>query len=147
MKSRVLIDFAAILLIYGIYGVITVLVYGQDQFTGENGSDVAYLPLAMIGISLFCALIWYAMGAWGIKPTAPPLQWIAVWVLLLAVVAISAATITMMEGARMHNDTNADSNPWLHFCGGMGFFYLATMLFSPTACKFFIWPSKLIRTW
>lgn len=141
---RPFIDLAGILIVYSVYAVNTVLVYGLYRFTGD---ELARWPLIMLAVSLGCALIWYALGEWVVRPTAPSGTWYATWAVLLAVIIGTAAWISFAETreALLHSD--AESHPWLHFLGGAGYFYLASVLFSPTFAKFRIWPAKLIRSW
>ena len=139
-----LIDLAGILIVYSVYAVNTVLIYGLDRFTGD---ELARLPLEMLCISLGCTLLWYALGEWVIRPTAPSGTWYAVWFLLLAIIVGAAAYITFAEGREALVHSDAEAHPWLHFVGGVGYYYVASVLFSPTFAKFRIWPARHVRKW
>jgi hypothetical protein len=133
MQNRLLIDFAGILLIYGVYAAVTYWIFGSDVLT------IGQYALVMLGASLFCMLAWYAIGEWGIKPYAPVGVWLGTWFFLLVVVLITAAALTIVDAA--------NAEPALYFGGGLGAFYLASVLFSPAGAKYLIWPAKSIRTW
>jgi hypothetical protein len=134
MQNRILIDLLGTFLVYGIYAVAIYLIFREDLLTSGQ------FALTMLGISLLCFLAWYAIGEWGIKPYAPVGTWLGVWACLLLVVVASAIAITFYFDA-------VNAEPGLHFGGGIGAFYLTSVLFSPAGGKFLIWPAKSIRTW
>jgi hypothetical protein len=133
MQNRWLIDFAGILLTYCVYAGITYAVY-QDDILG-----LGEYSLIMVGASLFCMLAWYALGEWGIKPWASSGVWLGTWFFLLAVVAATATVIYFLD--------YPNSDPYLLFGGGIGAYYLASVLFSPAGAKYRIWPAIHVRSW
>jgi hypothetical protein len=130
------IDIAGIFTIYGVYAGVAYLIFGPDP---DDMMKYGQWALVMIGVSLLCTLVWYALGEWGIKPFAPRSTWMAAWFLLLATTLVTAAVVTFLD--------KDNPVPWLNFLGGFGAYYFASVLFSPAGAKYLIWPAKLIRTW
>jgi hypothetical protein len=136
MKTALLRDFVGILLVYAIYAMVTVWLYDPEQFLGD---DPPLWPIWMWAGSLLCMLLWYVLGEWVIRPNAHSLTWLAAWFGLLGLVLILAVVVSFLE--------NTDSYWWLHFAGGVGAYYVSSVLFSPLFAEYRIWPAKLLRRW
>jgi hypothetical protein len=136
--TRIFRDLAGILLIYAVYAAVTVLLYDLDSFFTDSPP---IWPIVMLLCSLIGMLIWYALGEWVIRPNAPSTTWYGTWFLLLALILGCACYVTFEEFKL------PDSYPWLHFLGGVGAYYLSSVLFSPLFAKYRLWPSRLIRKW
>jgi hypothetical protein len=157
MKSRAPIDILLILLLYVacaglIYGMVE-STWWDDPFLvqvknkGLFHNDLWPWLAAIGGLSLLCTLIWYVLGEWG--PAANRLSggsWIAIWFALLLVLIITG-TIPAFWGPA--DDVIEDGNGWVlvicYMFFGAGFYYLATVLFSPINTKYIVPPSRLIR--
>lgn len=140
---KILRDIVAILLIYAVYAVITIFVYGgPETFSLESfhSDKPPVWPASMLAVSLAMMLLWYVLGEWVIRPNASAATWYAAWSAGLLVILIAATVATFVEVAD-------DASPWLHFLGGIGTYYLASVLFSPEFAKYRIWPARLIRRW
>jgi len=138
MKSTVLRDFTFIFLIYAVYFVITLVVaYLQGDIAMEEAWSA--LSLAVLGVSLLCAVVWYVIGEWIMRPSTSRASWYILWFILLLATLGTALAVVIFEPVP---DLNL-----VYFLGGAGAYYLATMLFSPFHAKYLIWPSIHIRTW
>ena len=152
MKSRVDFDLLFVVLLYAAYAAVIVVLYGPERFTGDTFES---LPLVMLGISLACTVLWYVLGQWLLRPNASAGTWYAWWAVLLVVVVAAASYISFHESAIANMavpagqtaNTDAEAIPLLHFLGGVGCFYLATVLFSPIVTRFRIWPARHVRRW
>jgi len=140
MKIRIFRDLAGIFLIYALYAVLTVWLYDMD-LSAWQPADI--WPIDMLAGSLLGMLLWYVLGEWVIRPHASATTWYGTWFALLALILGWACFVFIMES----QDTSANPNPWLHFLGGAGFFYLASVLFSPLFAKYLIWPAVIVRKW
>ena len=141
MKSRVLLDFMLIFVVYVLYLAVTLIV--SLTATGDMAEAMSGSSLAVVGVSLLCALAWYVLGEWGIRSWASLATWYSLWFLLLVVILVTAAVMQFVTSLALP-DTGMNVTMFL---GGAGFYYLATILFSPFHAKFLIWPSKHIRNW
>jgi hypothetical protein len=142
MSSPLLINFPGILAIYLIYGGIIYAAY-QDTLL----SDGQY-ALVMMAVSLFCTLAWYVIGEWGIKPWAHTRIKLAIWCVLLAIIVIIAGVTIMMWSTFWPLSFFArDVDLMILFAGGIGSYYLSSVLFSPPGVKHLIWPAVIIRKW
>jgi hypothetical protein len=121
------------------------LIYGQDRLF--IGDIIDYFPWIVLGVSLLASLAWYVTGEWGIRPHASVGVWYTVWFVLLALVVVTAAVVAIYEPTYFQKDSDIDTYWWLHLAGGIGFYYLSSVLFSPSSAKYLIWPAKYIRTW
>lgn len=141
MKSRVLLDFMLIFAVYVVYLAVTLIV--SLTATGDMAEAMSGASLGVVGVSLLCALVWYVLGEWSIRSWASLATWYSLWFLLLLVI-VAVAAVMQFVGSWKLPDTGMNVTM---FVGGAGFYYLATMLFSPFHAKFLIWPSKHIRNW
>jgi len=142
MRNRVLIDIAFMILIYGIYFAAVDLIYTQEVVLGGEHPD--YFPWIVLGVSLMANLTWYVIGEWGVRPNASVAVFYTAWFVLLALIVTAAALAAVFEPLTF---LDVVSYPWLNFVGGLGAYYLASVLFSPNSAKFLIWPSKIVRNW
>lgn len=138
MKGFLFRDAAGILLLYALYAAITVLLYGVNSFTSD---EPTVWPLLMLAGSLVGIALWYVLGEWVIRPNASDTTWYGTWVALLALVILWACYVSYRE----MKDTPANSYYLLHFVGGIGAYYVASVLFSPPFAKFLIWPARFVR--
>jgi hypothetical protein len=105
-----------------------------------------FLRVAFIGLgSAFIAVIfWYSWGTWlaSFKKSqgfGKRLMWWIIFLLLSAVVIASICYTTAQEGVGI-----------AHICyifNTLGFFYLATVLFSPVPLKYYPPGARIIRRW
>ena len=135
-------DFALILLLYAIYAVVIVVVYDWQSFTGD---DPPMWPIYGWVGSLAAILIWYVMAEWVVRPNAGNGTFRVLWFVLLAAVICCEAFVAWMELTEESGQSNA--YPWLHVVGGIGTYYVASVLFSPLYAKYAIWPASRIRRW
>ena len=160
MKSRVPIDFLLIVVVYLIcagliYGAVTMNWpaelgvqpgYGDNKkvLTAEEFGDRFQTWSAVAGgVSVLCVFAWYILGEWGPKANRIPAgSWLAIWFALL-VAAVLAGVAGVFLGPE------ATENGWVlavfYMLWGAGFYYLATVFFSPTNTKYIVPGSKLIR--
>lgn len=128
------------LVVYALYLIAIVLCYGLDAFTS---GEVPVWAIVVLCSSLAAFLLWYVLGEWVIWPDAPKAKWLVTWWLLFIAVGVVAAVVCFREA--IDQTQNADSYPALHLCGGLGAFYIASVLFSPDFARHRIWPAGLIH--
>jgi len=161
MKNRIPIDFLLILIMYLIcagliYGAVAGDWLGQlgvqtgldpetqKPMTAERfGELYEFWGGVIAGVSLLCAFVWYVLGEWG--PRANKLSsmaWLFIWLALL-VVAIAMGVLAVFIGPA------ATDNSWIlifsYLLWGAGFFYVATLLFSPVNTKYVVPGSSSVR--
>jgi len=164
MKNRAPIDFLLILIVYLacaglIYGAVTMdwptddlgVKLGTDphthqqyqikDFEGDYGTWCAVTG----GVSLLCAFAWYILGEWG--PRANKLSsgtWTFIWLALL-MVTIAVGIVAVISDP----EAEAIDNSWIltlsYMLWGPGFFFIATVLFSPVNTKFIVPGSSVVR--
>ncbi len=142
MMKRVLTEVVGILFIYAIYAIAVVLFYDVDISAPENWP---IWPLVVWAGSFLAMAIWYVLASVVIAPQQPLRVWAGVWLLLLSLVIIGAAAATYVED--FYQTDTFQPNPWLHFVGGVGAYYLASLLFSPLFAKYVVWPARFVRKW
>lgn len=140
MKKRNFRDFAGIFLIYALYATVMVWLYDPESFLGD---DPPMWPIYMWIGSFALTLLWYVLGEWVIRPHAVNLTWYSTWFGLLALVFCSACLVSLMEAG--DSSQKLTPYPMLHFVGGIGAYYLSSVLFSPLFGKYKIWPAGLVR--
>ena len=141
MKNRALLDFALIFVTYALYLAVTLIV--SLAATGDMTEALSTSSLTVLGVSLTCALMWYVLGEWGFRSWTSPGTWYSVWFLLVVVILVTAGVMGLVSSLRLPDMALTLTM----FLGGVGFYYLATMLFSPFHNQFLIWPSKHVRSW
>jgi hypothetical protein len=103
--------------------------------TGEDYRD-SFRNWAMIvmGVSLLATLLWYVLAEWGFRVAIPVAQGKRlIWALWLAVTILAAfAAVFFCPAASI----NSYIPTLFYFLGGTGFYYLATVLFSPVSYKY-----------
>jgi hypothetical protein len=157
MRSRAAIDMILILLIYGIYLALILLLSSNGVLESFNvgstnrqqaatlSDDFTNSCMIVLAVSLACMLAWYVLGEWGIKPhrAKPGTYWFT-WLALLIIVGI-AGVVAYMLGPQP--DENAYILAMFYLGEGLLFFYLASVFCSPVNAKYLIPPSKLVRHW
>lgn len=142
MIKQTLIDMFGIFVLYAIYAGVVVLLYDLDTTVFD---DWPLWPLLVWCGSLGATMFWYLLGTFVIRPNSPPMTWHWVWLALILVVFVCASVATYME--LTSSATTSAFYPELHFGGGLGVFYLSSVLFSPLLGKYVIWPARLVRKW
>lgn len=153
MTSKQTINLIGMIALAFLYGVAIYLI--PADMLGPTGAqniadfmDVFHkYMLVVAGVSFGCALTWFAVGGWGIKPWTPARTWYLTWTLLLLVIVLTA-TVMCFEGPKGNtpDPVNFGVAPF-YVLSGVLYFYLATVLFSPTHAMYLIWPAKLVRRW
>ena len=147
MKNRVLTDILAILVLYGVYAAIIYLVSTQSTILGISPQRFRMVEFILhfkndswivMAVSLMCMLAWYVLGEWGIKPYAPSGTWLLVWFFLLVVILGAAIAVAFMDPLNSTVTT-------YYFIGGVFFFYLGSVFFSPLNAKYVVWPARHLR--
>ena len=134
MKNLVVRDFTFIFLIFAVYFGVSLIV---ANLAGDMTEAWAQPSLVALAVPLLCAIVWYAIGEWIMRPSTSKASWYTLWILFLLVILGTAIAILIL-------DPEPDLT-LVYFIGGAGAYYLATMLFSPFHGKFLIWPSTHIR--
>lgn len=135
-------DLALILGVYVIYAALTVFVYGSDRFTGDA---LPTWPIVMLCVSLGCMLVWYALGEWVVPLHSRKVVWWTIWILLLVVIAGVAVYVIFREARDVAASTDLVAHPWFLFLGSTGFYYLASVVRSPTFARGIFWPNSRLR--
>lgn len=135
-------DFTLIILLYVLYAIAIVFVYDLQSFTGD---DPPMWPVYGCLGSLAIMFVWYALAEWVVRPNAGIRTFRILWFVLLAAVCCFEAFVAWMEFSDESGQSNA--YPWLHLVFGIGMYYLASVLFSPSYAKYAIWPASRFRRW
>ena len=157
MKNRFAVD---LLLIFAVYAIYWSLIYMATEYnlpdaigvtpvsgtTGEQfRADFNYWAQIIMGVSLFAVLAWYVLGEWGLRAHSTSSgTWTLIWLCLLAMVLIAAFAAVWMGPQASENGYALDL---FYFGGGVIFFWLATMCFSPLGIKYVVVGSRIIRRW
>ena len=157
MKNRPVIDLLSIFALYVIYWTLIYLateynlpdalgVTPVSNVTGQQfRDDFNYWSQIIMGVSLFAVLAWYVLGEWG--PRAQRTSsgtWLLIWFCLLAfVLAASFAAVWMGPQA----SENGYALALYFFAGGIIFYWLATMCFSPIGIKTVAPGARIVRRW
>jgi len=155
MSKRAVVDLMLIVALYALYWFCIYLAVSynlpqQLEVTPQPGVDEAdflasfnYWSQVVMGISLVTALGWYAIGAWGPKPhTTSHTTWTLIWLVGLAV-NILAGFGAIWLGPQVSD--NLYILALYYLAGGTVFYYLSSMLFSPTNVKFEVVGAKVFR--
>lgn len=101
--------------------------------------------LMVMVISFLSAVAWYGLAEWNFRistPVTPSRR--LIWALWLAVTILAAFAAEFLG-------PQASSNSYIptlfYFLGGAGFYYLATMLFSPVSYKYTPLGASAVRRW
>lgn len=157
MSKRVIADVMLILALYAVYWTCIYLAVSYNlpqQLNVTIPQDVdesAFLTnfnnwsLVVMGISLLAALGWYVLGAWGPKAHSTGHgTWVLIWFMGLAL-TIAAGFAALWFGPQVSE--NMYVLVLFYMGGGVVFYYLASMLFSPANIKYEVLGSKLFRRW
>ena len=154
MNKKSLIHVLAIVLLF-LLGAALVTFVLQPSALGPTGNQNvqefwrlfqtnAYYELL---VSFVCTLLWFALGEWVIRGWSPTSTWYVTWLVLLILIVASAIYLAYL-GPRGDTAGPVNYTVLSYYLGfGVLWFYLSTVLFSPTNAKFAIWPAKLLRRW
>jgi hypothetical protein len=96
-------------------------------------------------VSLLVVLVWYVLGEWGPRAhRRSDTWWVIAWLVLFAV-ALGAGLVAAFGGPQASE--NEFGLAALFCAGGVFFFWLATVFFSPVAIKHLVFPAKYVRFW
>ena len=157
MTNKQLLNLIGILALAAVYALAIYFLIPDDVlgYTGKlNVHDqAAYIQSfrdymsVVAGVAVLCSLTWFVLGGWGIKPWAPARTWYLSWFSLLLLILLTATVLCFV---RLDGAAPGPVSPQVasfYFLGGVAYFYLASVFFSPTHAMYLIWPSRLIRRW
>ncbi len=157
MKNRPVIDLFAIFVLYVIYWALIYVAYeynlpdamGVTPVSNTTGQqfrdDFNYWAQIVMGISFFAVLAWYVLGEWG--PRAHRTSsgtWMLIWFCLMALVLVAAFAAVWMGPKASENGY---ALALFFFGGGIIFYWIATMCFSPIGIKTLVPGARLVRRW
>lgn len=157
MSKRTITDLMLIIALYAVYWACIYLAVSynlpqQLEVMPQPGVDAdAFLTdfntwsLVVMGISLLAALGWYVLGAWGPKAHSTRHgTWTLIWFMGFALTVL-AGFAAIWFGPQVSERIYILALFYLG--GGILFYYLASMLFSPVNIKYEVLGSKLFRRW
>jgi len=164
MKNSTVYEIIGALLLYGVF-FVAIWVF-RDQVDpvllgtgidpgGENANVLVRLldnfqlyGSIVLGVSLVCFLIWYAMAASAIRPTAPNSTYLLVWFLLFVVILASAGIVYWVSTGQLDaisKDYLPEYVAGFYFGAGLLLYYAASVFFSPLHARYRIPPAKYVR--
>jgi hypothetical protein len=153
MKNRSTIDLFCIIGLGAVFWAMIYLATTYDLLetwvTPENGKtfgqEFSDWAMIVMGISFLAVLVWYVLGEWGPRAhTMSSGAWMALWVCLLALV-LAAAFAAILLGPQATENSYVLA---LFFIGGgVLFYWIATVCFSPVGVKTIPPLATLVRRW
>jgi hypothetical protein len=153
MKNRALIDLCCIFALGAVYWALIYLACTNDVLeslgvtpaVGQTFTqDFSFWAQIGWGVSVLAVLVWYVLGEWGLRATTMSSSgWMVLWVVLLLLVVGTGMTAVFLGPQATENSY------WLgifYVGGGLIFYWLTTMFFSPVSIKT-IPPGSSLRRW
>jgi hypothetical protein len=112
---------------------------------GDAYGGFAKSALVVMVVSFISAIAWYCIAEWVFKVSTPvPQSRRLIWSLWLAVTVLGAFAAEFLGPKATFN---AYIPTLFYFLGGVGFYYLATLLFSPVSYKYTPPGASAVRRW
>jgi hypothetical protein len=145
--KKIIIDLIGIVVLYALFfGLIYLMAISSQPLLQRlnvvpaSGSGDEYREgfrnwaLIVMAVSLVATLAWYALAQWAFRVAIPVARSKRlIWLLWLAVTILAGFAAVFLGPAA---SVNAHIPALFYFLGGAGFYYLATILFSPVSYKY-----------